>query len=51
MADLLRGELVPGTLVDLIRAFGQQPQVIQRADVLLRLDYEKAGIAVQRLGQ
>ena len=37
-ADLRRGELIARELLDLIRPGCQQPQVIERADVLLRLE-------------
>ena len=46
-----RGKLVARALLDLVRPGRQQPQVIERADILLGLVEQVIGIAAYRLGQ
>ena len=50
-ANLGRGKLVARALLDLVRPGRQQPQVIERADILLGLVEQVVGISAHRLGQ
>ena len=51
VANLGRGELVAGALLDLGRPDSEQPQVIERAKAFLGLHEQNRRIAAHRLGQ